>query len=148
MAGKGKPGPEPGTGAKQVNKEQVLELCRRQWHVTGIAAFFGMDKSTLYRHVEASEMEEARLQGVARLREALFTRAMGGRVEKKNEDGTVTVSYLKSSDRLLKHALDRFDGAVKQTVELNPDPDRPQNVKHSIPQEQLDAALAKLDGEY
>lgn len=133
---------------KPVNKEQVLELRRRQWSVTAIAAFFGVDRTTLYHHVSSTEMAEAKQVGVGRLREALYTRAMGGRIEKKNDDGTVTVQYLKSSDKLLEAALNRFDGPVKQVLEMNPDPDRPANLNHSITPETIKNVVAQLESEF
>jgi len=129
-------------------KEQVLELARRQWSVVAIAAFFKCDRTTIYRHVPATEIDDARHTGVARLREALYTRAMGGRIEVKRPDGTVEVQYLKSSDRLLKEALDRFEGRPTLQVEINPDPQRPANVNTSVDVNVVKAAVAKLEEEY
>jgi hypothetical protein len=129
-------------------KEQVLELARRQWSVVAIAAFFKCDRTTIYRNVPAAEIDDARHTGVARLREALYTRAMGGRIEVKRPDGTVEVQYLKSSDRLLQAALDRFDGKPVQPVEINPDPQRPANVNANVDVSVVKAAVASLEEEF
>ncbi len=143
---KKKPHKEPGRPPALIPKEQVLHLAERQWGVVAIAAFFKVEKTTIYRHVSAAELDAARQNGVAKLREALFTRAMGGRIEKKNEDGTTTISFLKSSDRLLQHALDRFEGRVKQEIEINPDPDRPANM--NVTEKSVQEIMEKLEREY
>ncbi len=118
------------------------------WSVVAIASFLKRDPATIYRHVPAAEIESARLGGVARLREALFTRAMGGRTEKVNPDGSVTIVYLKSSDRLLQCALDRFEGKIKQEIEINPDPKVPANVSVALSDEDLKRAMKDFESNY
>lgn len=140
----GKKGPDP----IEINKEQVLELARMGWMVTAIAAFFRVSTDTLYRRVPAAEIDAARLVGGARLWQMGYQRAMGGKQETKNPDGSVTVKYHEGSNRMLMHMLDRTFGKVKQEVEINPNPQVPVNLRHEVDPESIKACVEKLNSEY
>lgn len=139
-----KKGPPP----IEIPKEQALQLAEAGWPKTAIAAFFHVSTDTLYRRIPAAELDAAYEQGTGKLLQAMFTRAMGGRMQRTLPDGTIEVYFLKSSDRLLKHALDRRLGHVPKVVEMNPDPDRPANVTVEVSDAELKAAIARLETEY
>ncbi len=137
-----------GTDPIELPKEQILQLHQRGWTVTAIAALFKVSTDTLYRRITAAEFDSARQSGAARLWEAGYTRAMGGRIEKKNPDGTVTVTYLQSSDRMLRYMLDRTFGKIPQTIEVNPNPQVPANVQITVADETIQKAIANFDEKY
>lgn len=137
----GKKGPDP----IELPKDQILQLAQRGWMFTAIAAFFKVSTDTLYRRVSAAELQAAKETGTARLWEAGYTRAMGGRIEKKNPDGSITVTYLQSSDRMLRYMLDRSFGRIPQTIEINPNPQVPANVSVILSDETVQKAIANFD---
>jgi hypothetical protein len=140
----GKKGPDP----IEIPKEQALQLAEAGWSNEGIASFFKCSVDTLTRRIPAEELRAAYEGGNCKLMQALFTRAMGGRMEKRLPDGSIQVFYLQSSDRLLQHALDRRCGKVKQEVEINPNPDRPANVNGTVSFDLVKKAVQKLEEEY
>lgn len=144
----GKPSNNPkGRDPLPITKEQVLKMAERHLTVRSMADILGCDEATIYRRCSASEIAAARDIRPAKLKDAIFQRAMGGRVEKKNDDGSITIYHLKSSDRMAELATKIFIGLTHK-VELNPNPQVPANVHVSIDPEQLKAAIEKLESDY
>jgi hypothetical protein len=75
-------------------------------------------------------------------------RAMGGRTEEKNPDGSVTIKFLARSDKMMDLAMKYLVGAPPTVIEMNPDAERPANVRHTVDKEVLKGALAELNEEY
>lgn len=98
---------------KLINVEQLEKLAEKQWNIEQIAGFFGVSRDTLERRY-AANIKDARNRGAAKLTDALYARALGGKVNLP--DGKI--AFLASSDRLLIHALDRFVGSVPKKIEL------------------------------
>lgn len=142
----------PGAPELNISKEEILKLARRNWNVQEVADFFGCDRKTIQRRVSSQEFNAARHERGTQLLEATFLRAMGGRMERKREDGTIEVLYLKSSDRMMGLALKYYVGAPPQVIEINPDPDRPANVTSTVDKDVLKdavkSAITELDTEY
>lgn len=140
----GKRGPVP----IEIDKQAAINLAEAGWKNTWIASFFHCSIDTLTRRIPAEELDAGRQRGDGKLMQTAYLRAMGGRTEKKNADGSITVTFLQSSNDMLKYLLDRRLGKAVQTVELNPDPERPANLKHEVTDAELKASIARLESEY
>ncbi len=140
--------PGPGRPPMEIDRNQVLKLAEAGWTATAIAGFLGCSTDTVYRRVSAAEIQSAREQGDAKLMQAAYTRAMGGRIEKVLPDGTVQIQYLKSSDRLLQYMIDRRMGRVKQVVEVNPEPSVPANIRVAVTSDDIRKLVEKFENEY
>ena len=61
----------------EINSEQVKQLAAKQWKVTEIASFFGVDRCLIDRRF-AKELIEGRESGKAKLRDLQWKRALEG----------------------------------------------------------------------
>lgn len=81
----------------KIDPQKIRELAQRQWTTKQIAAFFGVHVDTV-RDNYSTVIEEAKHQGIGKLYDKLWTGVDRG------------------SEKLLIHALNRFDGPVEQKV--------------------------------
>lgn len=142
----------PGRPPLDISKDEILKLARCGWTLQKIADFFDCDRDAISRRVSTVELNAARHERGGKLLEAMYARAMGGKIEKKLDDGTIQITYLKSSDKMMSLAAKYYIGLPTQIIEMNPDPDRPAQVKQTVDPEALkDAvknAITELDSEY
>lgn len=127
-------------------KEEILKLAARHWTVTSMAGLFGVSRDLIYDRCSATEINAAKEGTVDKLRQTLLARAMGGKTIRKNDDGTETIVFMKSSERLLEVALNRFDGPVKQKVEIETPADSAVNIK--LDKDSIREILAELKSDY
>ncbi len=140
----GKKGPDP----IEIPKDLALSLAETGWKNTWIAAHFRVHVDTLTKHIPPEELDAARLRGGGKLMQRAHQIAMGGRIEKKNPDGTITVSFVQGNMDMLKYMLDRRYGKATQVLEVNPDEDRPANVKVTLDDVKIKAAVESFESDY
>lgn len=151
MKSKGKRGPKKGTHGRpaiKIDREQVLKLAEGMWTVTAIAAFFKCCTDTIYKNVSSTEMDAAKQLGDGKVLQALHNRALGGRQEKVQPDGSIQIYHTRPSDRLMAILVDRRLGRVKQQIDVNPNPTEPMNVNVTIDRATLRAAIEQLESEF
>ncbi len=140
----GKKGPDP----IEIPEDQAFHLAEVGWKNVWIAAHFGVHVETLTAKIPAEKLHEARLKGVGKLMQKAHMVAMGGKTEKVNPDGSKTVTYLQSSNDMLKFMIERRMGKLSQVMELNPDPERPVNIKADVTEKAVRVAIEKFNAEY
>lgn len=96
---KQKPASKFGRKRLEINVGQLRDLASHGWKIEAMAAHFGCSRDTLERRY-AAIIKEARLIGAANITEMLYLRAKSG------------------SDRALLRLDDRFNGVIKQQVEV------------------------------
>lgn len=99
-----------GRPKKIIDADLVRAFAERHWTKEEIAAHFHVDVTTIHRKF-AALIEEARQSGKAKLRDAMWSFALGN-----------PTKNIKRSERIFIHLSDRVLGPVKQD---------PQEVKHA-----------------
>lgn len=97
-----------------IDKDQLINLAERQWTTESIAAHFKVGKDLILRHF-ATELQDGRHSGKAKLLDELWARAFGQRQNKK-------------SDRILEHLANRVLGPITQKVEFPDGYGHPQTI--------------------
>lgn len=138
----------PGAPPLDISVDEVRRLARLGLTGPLIAEFFGCSVQTIHNRVSHSEIVTLRQERPNKLREAMYQRAMGGRYEEKQPDGTILVKFSKGSERMMELASKYLIGPPPQVLEINPDPGRPANVRHTVDPEQLKEMLRGINEDF
>lgn len=142
----------PGAPPLDISVDEVRALARLGHSGPEIAEFFQCDTGTIYRRVSAHEINALRRERPRKLKEALFARALGGKIERLLPDGSKEITYIRSSDRMMELAMKYLVGEPPKVIELNPNGERPAHVAQTVDpgvlKDAVKVAIEELESEY